>query len=81
MGTQAQAVGLGRLYGGALGRADRLVILGVVTLLQFAFDSAGTPLGLEPARFTVLGWAMVLFAVLGNVTAIQRAISVWRRLS
>jgi len=81
MGTQAQAVGLGRLYGGALGRADRLVILGVVTLLQFAFDSAGTPLGLEPVRFTVLGWAMVLFAVLGNVTAIQRAISVWRRLS
>ncbi len=82
MGTQAQAVGLGRLYGGALGRADRLVILGVVTLLQFAFDPAGAaPLGVEPARFTVLGWGMALFAVLGNVTAIQRAISVWRRLS
>src|SRR3990170_524949 len=53
----------------------------VVILTGIALGPAGTPLGLEPVRFTVLGWAMVLFAVLGNVTAIQRAISVWRRLS
>ncbi|EQD39556.1 CDP-alcohol phosphatidyltransferase, partial [mine drainage metagenome] len=35
MGTQAQAVGRGRMYGGLVGRADRLVILAVATFLQF----------------------------------------------
>ena len=82
MGTQAQAVGLGRQYGGFLGRADRLVLLAVAALLQLAVDPAGArPFGLGSAQFTVLGWLMVLFAVLGNVTAIQRAISTWRRLT
>jgi archaetidylinositol phosphate synthase len=30
LGTQIQAVGLGRAYGGALGRADRLALVGLV---------------------------------------------------
>ncbi|MEE9173606.1 MAG: CDP-alcohol phosphatidyltransferase family protein, partial [Thermoplasmata archaeon] len=38
LGTQAQAVGIGRLYGGLLGRADRLVILLVVLLLHLFLD-------------------------------------------
>jgi len=82
MGTQAQAVGLGRQYGGVLGRADRLVILVVAALLQAILDPAGTaPFGVLGAAFTYLGWAMVVFAILGNVTAIQRAVGIWRRLS
>ena len=82
MGTQAQAVGLGRLYSGALGRADRLVILGVVTLLQVTLDPTGTrSIGVGATGFSYLGWAMVLFAVLGNLTAMQRAAWTWRRLS
>ena len=82
MGTQAQAVGLGRQYGGVLGRADRLVILVVAALLQGILDPAeAAAIGVAGAQFTYLGWAMVIFAVLGNVTAIQRAAGIWRRLS
>ena len=82
MGTQAQAVGAGRDYGGLLGRADRLVILIAAVLLQAAVDPGhGILLGAGVLSFTVLGWAMVLFAILGNVTAIQRAVSTWRHLT
>jgi len=82
MGTQAQAVGAGRDYRGILGRADRLVILVVAAVLQAGFDpNSIRDLGIEPLRYSVLGWAMVLFAVLGNLTAIQRAVSTWRYLS
>jgi archaetidylinositol phosphate synthase len=35
MGTQAQAVGKGRLYGGLLTRADRLVVIAVAAFLEF----------------------------------------------
>ena len=82
MGTQAQAVGAGRDYRGILGRADRLVILVIAAVLQAGFDpNSIRDLGIEPLRYSVLGWAMVLFAVLGNLTAIQRAVSTWRQLS
>ncbi len=83
MGTQAQAVGMGRQYGGALGRADRLVIVVVVAVLQATLDPTGRNLllGIDPIRFTFLGWGMVLFAILGHVTAIQRGVATWRRLT
>jgi archaetidylinositol phosphate synthase len=82
MGTQAQAVGAKREYGGLLGRADRLVILVIAALLQAGVDPAGRVLlGAGALALTVLGWAMALFAVLGNITAIQRAASTWRHLS
>ncbi len=82
MGTQAQAVGAGRLYAGVLGRADRLVILVLAALLQAVVDPESvTNLGVGDARYTILAWTMALFAVLGNLTAIQRAVSTWRRLT
>ena len=82
MGTQAQAVGAGRDYRGVLGRADRLLILMIAAALQAGFDpNAIRDLGVEPLRYSILGWAMALFAVLGNVTAIQRAVSTWRQLT
>ena len=82
MGTQAQAVGAGRDYRGILGRADRLLILIIAAALQAGFDpNAIRDLGIEPLRYAILGWAMALFAVLGNVTAIQRAVSTWRQLT
>ena len=37
LGTQAQAVGAGRVYSGLLGRADRLVLLMAVPVIQFFF--------------------------------------------
>jgi len=82
MGTQAQAVGAGRDYRGILGRAERLLILMIAAALQAGVDpNAIRDLGVEPLRYSILGWAMALFAVLGNVTAIQRAASTWRQLT
>ena len=65
LGTQAQAVGLDRVYGGLLGRADRLALVGVVTGVTAFVRPVG--LGLDP-----VGWLLVVFAVVGHVTALQR---------
>jgi archaetidylinositol phosphate synthase len=79
MGTQAQAVGQGRAYGGLLGRADRLVLLFLGGLLQLIVAPSGGVLwGVGPVSFAPLEWFMLLFAVLGNATAIQRAVAIWR---
>jgi len=79
MGTQAQAVGQGRRYAGLLGRADRLVLLFVGALLQLLVSpSAAVRWGIAPLAFQPLEWFMVLFAVLGHATAVQRGVSTWR---
>jgi archaetidylinositol phosphate synthase len=65
LGTQAQAVGLDRVYGGAVGRADRLVVIGVVTAVG-AFYTA------ELYGLTLVGWLLVFLAIVGHVTALQR---------
>lgn len=73
LGTQAQAVGVGRYYGGFLGRADRLllmIIAGILTIL--------IPEGVYGLSF--LGWLLVIFGVIGNITAVQRFVYVWREL-
>ncbi|WP_255169946.1 CDP-alcohol phosphatidyltransferase family protein [Natrononativus amylolyticus] len=73
LGTQAQAVGLDRVYGGLVGRADRLAIIGVVGFLAFPFS--GTYAG-----FTLVGWLLVFLAVIGHVTAAQRFFYAWAAL-
>ena len=65
LGTQAQAVGLDRVYGGLLGRADRLALIGVGATVAAVIDA--TALGL-----TAVGWLLVIFAVVGHLTALQR---------
>lgn len=65
LGTQAEAVGLSRVYGGLLGRADRLALTGVITVVAAVTQVAY--LGL-----TVVGWLLVVFAVVGHLTALQR---------
>ncbi len=65
LGTQAQAVGIDRVYGGLLGRADRLVLVGLVgAIAPFVTDPIGP--------FTVVGWLLVVFAAIGHLTATQR---------
>lgn len=79
MGTQAQAVGQGRRYAGILGRADRLVLLFLGGLIQLFVSPAGAVAwGYGPVLLDPLGWFLVLFAILGHGTAIQRAVGVWR---
>lgn len=82
MGTQAQAVGQGRAYGGILGRADRLVLLFLGGLIQWVTaPSGGLVFGIGVLAFGPLEWFMVLFAVLGHATAVQRAVKTWRGFS
>lgn len=65
LGTQAQAVGLERVYGGLVGRADRLAIIGIVAVIAAVLPA---PL----YGFTIIGWLLVGLAIVGHVTAIQR---------
>jgi archaetidylinositol phosphate synthase len=69
MGTQAQAVGYQREYAGLLGRADRLVLLIVFPLLQHVMLGVSVVL---PWDVTVIEVVLVYFAVVGNITALQR---------
>jgi archaetidylinositol phosphate synthase len=73
LGTQAQAVGVGRYYGGTLGRADRLLLIILAGLLTLAFPAGY--LGLS-----WLGWLLVVFGVFGHATAAQRFFYVWGKL-
>ena len=82
MGTQAQAVGAPRLYAGLLGRADRVVLSTLFPVIQFIMIWAGYPL-IEISGYS-LSWMeimMIWFAVVGNLTAVQRAIVTWKNLS
>lgn len=65
MGTQAQAVGMKRNYGGILGRADRLILLVVFGVAEFIYPS-------QIFGITFLGWLLVIYGLLGHITAIQR---------
>lgn len=81
LGTQAQAVGLKRNYGGALGRADRLVLMLAALLIQYFLSSPVN--GVHGATFlslTTFDWLLTVFAVLGNITAVYRAFASWRQL-
>jgi len=74
MGTQSQAIGYKRDYSGLLGRADRLVLLMIAPIVQHI----GLRYSLElPWETTVLEWVLIYFAVIGNITAIQRFYSAY----
>ncbi len=67
MGTQAQALGVGRVYGGLSGRADRIAIIATATFLQIFGHS-------------VLDFAMLVLGILGVATAVQRFIIIYEML-
>ena len=73
LGTQAQAVGVGRYYGGLLGRADRLVLILIAGIIDLIIP--GGVYGLP-----YLGWLLVIFGIMGHFTALQRFAYVWRTM-
>ena len=76
MGTQAQAVGCKRNYSGLLGRADRLVLLMVTPIIQhILLYYSNIKL---PFELFLLEWVLIYFAIVGNVTALQRFFSTLR---
>ncbi len=74
LGTQIQAVGIGREYGGLLGRADRLALMGLVGVVAAVYPD---PL---VANYGVVALLLALFAVIGHLTALQRFLGAWRDL-
>ena len=82
MGTQAQAVGAGRKYSGLLGRADRIVLSFLIPLVQFAIMSVTGNgwLSFGSIHLSAFELMMLWFAVVGNITAIQRAWGTWQEL-
>jgi len=70
LGTQAQAVGVGRFYGGLLGRADRLVLIMVFGIIGLIY-----PVYFLRAHVAWLADAAVRF--FGHITAFQRFAHVW----
>ncbi|HUW86175.1 MAG TPA: CDP-alcohol phosphatidyltransferase family protein [Methanoregula sp.] len=73
LGTQAQAVGVGRYYGGLLGRSDRLVLILVVGVIDLIIPQSFYGLGW-------LGWLLVMFGIFGHITAFQRFMYVWTKV-
>lgn len=88
MGTQAQAVGQGRLYRGLLSRADRLLLLALATFLEFDLSlpwpwAPTAPLSRIAGyglSFTVLDVVLVYFILAGQWTALSRALATYRAL-
>ncbi len=74
LGTQIQAVGLGREYGGLVGRADRLALAGLAGVAAAVYPA-------PVAGLTVVGWLLAFFAVVGHLTALQRFWGAWSDLS
>ncbi len=74
LGTQAQALNLGRYYGGITGRADRLVLIMLSSLLYFFYP-------FEVYGFTSIGWMILFIAVGSHITAFQRVAHIWKELS
>lgn len=75
MGTQSQAIGYKREYSGLLGRADRLVLLMIVPLVQHILLRYDLQIFWG---FYLLEWVLIYFAVMGNITAVQRFYSTLR---
>lgn len=73
LGTQAQAVGVGRYYGGILGRADRLVMIMVVGIINLILPMSFYGL-------SWLGWMLLFFGIFGHITALQRFLYVWAKV-
>ena len=73
LGTQAEALGLERIYGGLLGRADILLLVGVVV---------GVAAVVNPVRYglSLVEWTLAFLAVFTHVTAGQRFVWCWQSL-
>lgn len=89
MGTQAQALGLSRLYPGLLSRADRLLLLSGAAFVEFLFVLPwpwSPPVSL--ARFSILGVSLTVFdlvfayfVVAGQWTVFSRGRRIWVALA
>jgi archaetidylinositol phosphate synthase len=84
IGTQAQAVGAGRIYGGMLVRADRMVLLMGLPLIDVWLSHTGRtlplPQDLLPGTQYTLGLFLYYVGIAGSITVIERFYRVLRFL-
>jgi archaetidylinositol phosphate synthase len=84
IGTQAQAVGAGRIYGGILVRADRMVLLMALPLVDIWLSSTGRtlpfPQHLMPGTHYALGLFLYYVGIAGSITVVDRFVRVLRYL-
>jgi archaetidylinositol phosphate synthase len=80
MGTQAQAVGAGRLYGGFLGRADRILMLIVAPVVDHFFVVFDFTTGWGNGADYALGLVLWFMAIAGFFTAAQRFVRIFLHL-
>lgn len=81
MGTQAQAIGAKRLYDGLLGRADRVVLCFLFPIIQWIACLLGyEAIDIGDYSITWMEIMMIYFAIMGNLTAVQRVLITWRNL-
>lgn len=77
MGTQAMALTRERLYAGFLSRANRLAILILSPFIHYVLSFYGIAL---PYIVSFMELGLIYFAVVGNLTAVQRAYETWKKL-
>lgn len=80
VGILGKAVGAGRQYGGLLGKADRMLYLGLASILA---SFVGNP-ALLTARgrpLTLFDCLLGAFSLLAAITIVQRAIAIHRALT
>ena len=73
LGTQAQALKLGRYYGGVIGRADRLVLIIASSFFYYVYQGA-------IYGFSVIEWMMIIICIGSHITALQRIAYIWKQL-
>ncbi len=73
VGTQAQAIGINRIYGGFPGRADRLVIIMAGILVQMF---TGKIYG-----FYIIAWILLFLGIAGIINSAYRAAIAYRSIS
>lgn len=74
VGTQAEAVSGERIYRGLTSRADIFFLIALGSILTFLFSN-------KFYSSYLLNWFVLVLAVFSNITAIQRALIVWKKLS
>ena len=72
MGTQAQAIGASRDYAGLLGRADRLIVMAVIPVMQYVID--------EIQGINLMTFMCYIFATVCTLSAAYRFSRIWSEL-
>ena len=77
LGVESQALLSKRDYGGLLGRADRLVLLIIIPIVQKLLGPCWTFLELN---WNLIDLLMIYFIVVGTITVLQRSHRLWKEL-